>query len=230
MGYATIQGRHVYYNFPQEAEANIRKGFSLFMVHGYYDNHVSWSSQYLHLEHEHNPLVIDLPGHGDSQGPPLNNSQDFRRFIKAFVEVLDIEPFVFLGHSMGGSMALDFAIHYPDSLNGIILINTATRSRDFQTLIEMWKINPKRARNYSIINSFSAKTPSHIRERYNRRTSDTPDEVCLADIENCASYNLDSKINKIELPTLVIYGNEENLPNDSTIFNSTSINIFVINC
>ena len=209
MGYATVEGRNIYYQYPQEAEAHIKKGQTVLLVHGAYDNHKVWSAQYQYLERDHTPLALDLPGHGESQGPGISNSKGFREFIKAFVDVMGLTSFVFAGHSMGGSMALDYTLHYPEALEGLILVGSAPKWDDSEELIEMWKADPERARSSNMSYLFSQKTSDHIRKRYEEQLRATPDDVCLADIENCVSYDLVTKLNKIDPPALVICGEEE---------------------
>ncbi|MFQ5872350.1 MAG: alpha/beta fold hydrolase, partial [Dehalococcoidia bacterium] len=169
MGYATIQGRNIHYLYPQEAEAGVKKGHTVLFVHGAYDNHGVWSSQYRYLEREHTPISLDLPGHGKSEGPPINNTKGFREFIKAFADVMGLAPFVFAGHSMGGSMALDYALHYPEMLEGIVAVGAAPRWDTSPELVKMWKENPAEARNRNTGYLFSQKTPGHIIERYDKQ-------------------------------------------------------------
>ncbi|MEE9198842.1 MAG: alpha/beta fold hydrolase [Dehalococcoidia bacterium] len=150
MGYVTIEGRNIHYQYPQEAETGVKKGHTVLFVHGAYDNLGVWSAQHRYLEREHTPLALDLPGHGDSQGPAINSSEGFREFIKALVDAMDLSPFVFAGHSMGGSMALDFALHYPETLKGIILVGAAPKWGMSPELIKVWRDDPEKARNRNI--------------------------------------------------------------------------------
>ena len=120
------------------------------MVHGAVDNHLVWRYQHAYLEREHTPLSIDLPGHGESQGPPIDNPDDFRQFIKAFVDVMDLAPFVFAGHSMGGSMALDYAIHHQEDVEGLILVGGGAHWDMAPEDLEVWTFDPERAQRENV--------------------------------------------------------------------------------
>lgn len=220
MGFATVEGRNIHYEYPQTAEARVSQGCTVLMVHGAYDSHKVWRYQYSYLEREHSPLAIDLPGHGESQGPAINDPQGFREFIKAFVEVMDIAPFVFAGHSMGGSMALDYAIHHPEDLRGLIMVGSAPRWKMSAELIRMWKTDPEGARGKNIGLLFSKKTSRRLVEQYDRELSTTPAESCLADSENCDAYDLEAQLGKIDLPALVICGDEEEWIDGSKLIHS----------
>ncbi|MFQ5933171.1 MAG: alpha/beta fold hydrolase [Dehalococcoidia bacterium] len=220
MGFATIEGRTIHYEYPQEAEAGYKKGHTVLMVHGAYDNHKVWASQHRHLELEHTPLSLDLPGHGDSEGPPINDAQGFRRFVKAFADVLGLAPFVFCGHSMGGSMALDYAVYHPSELKGLVLVGSSPDWDVSREAIDMWKNNPEKAREGNADLLFSKRTPKHIRERYTRQLRSAPADTCVADSEACNSYDLSKQIRQIEIPALVICGDEEEWINGSRAIHS----------
>ena len=82
------------------------------------DNHAFWRYVYQHLEANYTPVAIDLPGHGRSEGPALQGASEYLAFFAELVAVLDLPHFVFCGHSMGGSMAVEFALHHADRLSG----------------------------------------------------------------------------------------------------------------
>lgn len=72
---------------------------------------------------------FDLRGHGRSQGKRghLTMWSDFREDLKSFQRlVMEREsnrPIFLVGHSLGGLICLDYAMHYPESLEGIITIS-----------------------------------------------------------------------------------------------------------
>ena len=209
MGFATIEGRNVFYQFPSEAEANVRQGHTVLMVHGAYDDHRVWRYQYSYLERGNTPISIDLPGHGSSEGPTINKPEEFRSFIKAFVDIMGLSPFVFAGHSMGGSMALDYAIHHPDDVKGLVLVGSAPYWKLSNELIELWKTDPEAARSRNLDYLFSKQTHKRIRTEYGNQLASTSVEACLADSENCVLYDLGKFINAIKSSALVICGDEE---------------------
>jgi pimeloyl-ACP methyl ester carboxylesterase len=45
----------------------------------------------------------------------------------AFLDVVELEQAVLVGHSMGGGIALDMAVRHPDRLAGLGLIATGAR-------------------------------------------------------------------------------------------------------
>ena len=209
MGFATVEGRNIHYQFPAQAEARVRQGHNVLMVHGAFDNHRVWMHQYAYLERDHAPLAIDLPGHGDSQGPAIDDPARFREFIKAFVGVMDLAPFVFAGHSMGGSMALDYAIHYPEDVEGLILVGAGPEWEMPARDLELWKTDPDSAHSANIGLLVSKKTPKRIVDDYAKQLAGQSSEACIADYLNCNKYDLRGRIGEIRATALVAAGDEE---------------------
>ena len=224
MGFVTVEGRNIHYQFPSQAEARVRQGRNVLMVHGAVDNHLVWRYQHAYLEREHTPLSIDLPGHGDSQGPPIDDPADFRHFIKAFVDVMDLVPFVFAGHSMGGSMALDYAIHHPEDVEGLIIVGGGAHWDMAPEDLEVWTSDPERAQRENVALLFSKKTSKRLVEEYAKQLAAQPPDACAADFLNCDRYDLLGQINQITVPTLVAAGDEEEWLENSREIHASAMN------
>lgn len=224
MGFVTVDGRNIHYQFPPQAEASVRQGHNVLMVHGAVDNHNVWRYQHAYLEREHTPLSIDLPGHGDSQGPPIDDPTEFRQFIKAFVDIMDLPPFVFAGHSMGGSMALDYAIHHPDDVKGLVLVGAGAHWDMSPEDLEVWTTDPERAQRENVALLFSKKTPPRLVEEYARQLAAQSPDACAADFLNCDKYDLLGQINQISVPALVAAGDEEEWLENSREIHASAMN------
>jgi pimeloyl-ACP methyl ester carboxylesterase len=68
-------------------------------------------------------IVYDRRGYGDtqSQDVPFSHIDD----LDAVLRSLDIHAAVFVGCSMGGGLAVDFALRYPGRVLGLVLIGTS---------------------------------------------------------------------------------------------------------
>jgi alpha-beta hydrolase superfamily lysophospholipase len=70
--------------------------------------------------------ALDLRGNGRSPGKRghVNAWSDYREDLRCFVELVRREepgrPLFLLGNSLGGLIAIDYALHYPDGLRGVI--------------------------------------------------------------------------------------------------------------
>ncbi|MFW5722304.1 MAG: alpha/beta fold hydrolase [Desulfohalobiaceae bacterium] len=61
---------------------------------------------------------LDLPGHGESPSCPVSKT----RVLDAGIQELGLERPVLIGPSMGGEVALDFALEHPDRVQALVLI------------------------------------------------------------------------------------------------------------
>lgn len=82
-----------------------------------------------------NTYAIELKGHGESPSirGHISNFKIYTEELKILVKTVKAENpgkkiFVF-GESMGGTIILDFAIHYQDLINGLILVSPAIKDK-----------------------------------------------------------------------------------------------------
>nr|WP_175799004.1 alpha/beta fold hydrolase [Burkholderia anthina] len=72
----------------------------------------------------HRAIVVDLPGYGQSSKPSdVAYTLDF--FVDALhaqLTALGIGPAVLLGNSLGGAIALKYALDHPDDVDGLIMM------------------------------------------------------------------------------------------------------------
>ncbi|GAB4535784.1 MAG: monoacylglycerol lipase [Pleurocapsa sp.] len=74
---------------------------------------------------------FDLRGHGRSPGQRgyINNWSEFREDVQAFLHFVRIQecdrPLFLLGQSLGGTIALDYALRYPSGLQGLVVLSPA---------------------------------------------------------------------------------------------------------
>ncbi len=68
----------------------------------------------------HHPLALDMPGFGGS--PACEADQD--TVVADFIRTLELEHPVLIGPSMGGRIALEFALNHPGMLGGLVLVGS----------------------------------------------------------------------------------------------------------
>lgn len=97
------------------------------IIHGFsdhcgrYDNLVE-----VLVNHRLAVYSYDLRGHGQSSGKPgyVDRFDDYRQDTHIFINLVHKQhpnlPLFLFGHSMGGLIALDQALYYPESMSGVI--------------------------------------------------------------------------------------------------------------
>ncbi len=75
---------------------------------------------------------LSYPGRSDSPGPPLASVSQLADYVRVRVLELGGGPaaeHVVVGHSMGGAVALEYALQRPPGLRALVLISTGARLR-----------------------------------------------------------------------------------------------------
>ena len=105
------------------------KGTTIVLLHGFLENKTMWDFYVPELAKKNRVIAIDLLGHGETEC--LGYVQTMEENADAVHEVLSalrIRKAIFVGHSMGGYVALAFAELYPDNIKGLVLLNSTARA------------------------------------------------------------------------------------------------------
>ena len=74
-------------------------------------------------------ITIDLLGHGKTECLSyVQTMEDNADAVQTVLSELRIRKAIFVGHSMGGYVALAFAELYPDTIKGLVLLNSTARA------------------------------------------------------------------------------------------------------
>ena len=153
------------------------------------------------------PLIIDLPGHGDSKGTSSNTIESYSKFLIECLESYDLNELSLCGHSMGGLIALEMAMQKNFSVQSIILVNSIYPTRVAEPLLAKAKASNGGAADF-IIKYGLYKRLLGIKNAF----SDEDDLVMLDDLEACNSYQLDLNVIKdLEIPISIILGSKDKL-------------------
>ncbi|MEL7113517.1 MAG: alpha/beta hydrolase [Pseudomonadota bacterium] len=97
---------------------------AIVLVHGFSASLHTWEAWKTDLEMDYRVITIDLPGHGLSRSEPPSDAK-IERFAEVVYQVtqdLNVERFTLAGNSMGGNTAWSYALAYPETLDGLILV------------------------------------------------------------------------------------------------------------
>jgi pimeloyl-ACP methyl ester carboxylesterase len=117
------------------------KGSAIVLLHGFLENSTMWNSYITSFTEKYRVITIDLLGHGKSECLGyVHTMEDQADMVYAVLQHLKIRKSIFVGHSMGGYVALAFAELYPEYIKGLVLLNSTTYADDHER-----KINRNRA-------------------------------------------------------------------------------------
>lgn len=99
------------------------------LLHGHILNRGMWDAFVPEFSKKYRVIAIDLLGHGDSGCIGyIHSMEDMADAVHAVLAELRIRKAIFVGHSMGGYVALAFAELYPDMMKGLVLLNSTSRA------------------------------------------------------------------------------------------------------
>ena len=117
------------------------KGTAMVLLHGFLENQHMWNELIPEFSKKHRVITIDLLGHGQTESLGyLHTMEDQADMVHDVLSHLRIRKAIFVGHSMGGYIALAFAELYPEFMKGLVLLNSTSRADN-----EERKINRDRA-------------------------------------------------------------------------------------
>jgi pimeloyl-ACP methyl ester carboxylesterase len=175
------------------------KGTAIVFLHGFLENKKMWNAFIPELSKKYRVITIDLLGHGDSESLGyIHSMEDNADVVQTVLTELRLRKVVFVGHSMGGYVALAFAELYPEFMKGLVLLNSTSRGDSDER-----KANRDRAinavkKNYtnfvrlSISNLFS----ENNRERLSTEIEHVKDEAVKTPLQGIVASLEGMKIRK----------------------------------
>ena len=98
------------------------EGLPVVFLHGLMGNHRHWLGVMQKLKQKYRCIAIDLLGFGDSSQPRGEcGVAEEVAFVREVIRALDIDGYVFIGHSLGGWIAAAYALDYQDEMAGMVL-------------------------------------------------------------------------------------------------------------
>jgi pimeloyl-ACP methyl ester carboxylesterase len=107
------------------------QGSPIILLHGGGSSIEVWEQNIQALAHRHRVFAFDMVGTGLSDKPAVTYSLDYQlQFLKAFLDMLDIQTASLIGNSMGGGIALRFALEFPERVGKLGLISSFGLGRE----------------------------------------------------------------------------------------------------
>ena len=105
------------------------KGNAVVLLHGFLENQTMWQDLVPELRQKNRIITIDLLGHGNTECLGyVHSMEDNAEAVQAVLTKLRIRKAVFVGHSMGGYVALAYAELYPESMRALVLLNSTSNA------------------------------------------------------------------------------------------------------
>lgn len=150
------------------------EGSAIILLHGFLENIDMWRNLTPELSQNHQVVAIDLLGHGKTDCIGYVHSMEaMAEAVLAVLNHLHIKSAHFIGHSMGGYVALALAENQPELFNGLCLMNSTFEADDDERKLirtranEMAKTHFESLVSMSFANLFAAESRTKFEKEFN---------------------------------------------------------------
>jgi len=184
---------------------------TILFVHGAGGGQLTWSLQKGFFERYTHPIVIELPGHGESGGEGEQEVERYAEHVHSFMRTLGLRKSFLIGHSMGGAIVQTLALRHPEVVKGIVLVGTGARLRVLPPILEGIMNNFEETVPTITRAAFSRTVPREFIERGIEQLMRCRPEVLYGDFLACDRFDIMNEAQNIDLPTLILCGSEDEL-------------------
>ncbi len=214
------------------------EGPPLVFIYGLACSSLHWTYQIEHFRKNYRCIWMDLRGHNASEVPKDLDTLNVTQMALDLSEVLnhlEIKEAVFLGHSMGVNILIEYALMRPETLKGLVLANGTAR-RPFETIFRT-NLTELAFRGFAQIHRFlprvvemawNAQKSSMIAKRligfggfntrlsspkdidvYVRKVAEMNPKIFLSMVKHYEDYDATPYLHRIEAPTMIISGTKD---------------------
>jgi pimeloyl-ACP methyl ester carboxylesterase len=188
-----------------------RERETVLFIHGAGGGAFAWSYQKRFFEERFNPIIIELPGHGESGGEGEGEIEKYVGHVHSFLKVLGLEKIFLVGHSMGGAIVQAMALSHPEMVRGVVLVGTGVRLKVFPMILNGIRDHFEEIVRKMAPMAYSHKTPRDLVEQGIRELMRCSPEVVYGDFLACDRFDVMKEVEKIDLPALILCGEEDEL-------------------
>ena len=190
---------------------------TIVFLHGSGLSHIVWSlAEQLFSSKNYNVLSIDLPGHGNSDGPCLDSIEKIADWMEKVFDKLKLKNLILVGHSQGCLEILEYSSRYKERLKKLVFVGGSNKMPVHPDLIELAQSGHSDAVKlmmkwgYEGSKKFIGGNPVEKIIQSPRDIS----EILAVDLNACNNYSNGSEAAKvIDLPSMLIFGELDKMVN-----------------
>jgi len=190
---------------------------TIVFLHGSGLSHIVWSlTEQFFSNNNFNVLSIDLPGHGNSDGPCLDSIEKIADWMEKVFDKLKLKNLILVGHSQGCLEILEYSSRYKERLKKLVFVGGSNKMPVHPDLIELAQSGHSDAVKlmmkwgYEGSKKFIGGNPVEKIIQSPRDIS----EILAVDLNACNNYSNGSEAAKvIDLPSMLIFGELDKMVN-----------------
>ncbi|MDB2652223.1 alpha/beta hydrolase [Candidatus Pelagibacter bacterium] len=183
---------------------------TIIFLHGSGLSHIVWSLVEQFFSNKNfNVLSIDLPGHGNSEGPCLKTIEEIADWLEKVFVNLKLEKVILIGHSQGCLEMLEYSNKYKNRLKKLVFIGGSYKMPVNQDLIDLAENGDSDAVKLMMKWGYEG-SKKFIGGNPIKRIIQSPrdiSQILAVDLVACNNYvNGSSAVNTIDCPTMFVFG------------------------
>lgn len=190
---------------------------TIVFLHGSGLSHIVWSlAEQFFSSKNFNVLSLDLPGHGNSDGPCLDSIEKIADWLENVFDKLKLKDLILVGHSQGCLEILEYSHKYKERLKKLVFIGGSNKMPVHPDLIELAQNGHSDAVKlmmkwgYEGSKKFIGGNPVEKIIQSPRDIS----EILAVDLKACNNYSNGSEAAKeIDFPSMLILGELDKMIN-----------------
>ncbi len=203
--YLKVENKKIFYSIRESGKSN-----ALVFIHGSGGSSNTWKNQF-NLDVDYDLIALDLPSHDKSDNFSELSLDLYVNVVHLLIKSFNYENVILCGHSLGGAIVQQYYFTYPKEVSGLILFNTGARLRVAPFILNSLKNNYQEFLDSLPAGAFYHATSKETIKLYLQEISKIRAEVTYNDYKICDGFDVLNKLSTIEVPCLIIVGNQDQL-------------------
>ncbi len=219
----TIREKQVEINYLQQGNGKT----TLLFLHGWCINSLYWENQISYFSKDYTVYAIDIAGFGKSKANREKwTIEEYAKDVSAFIDNLDLDDVILIGHSMSGEIILQTALNNNPRIIGLVGIDNfkfidveftpeqiEQMSAFFPLLQDNFRIN---APIYAENMLFHPSTTNEIKERIKSDFANADPKIGYSSIMNLMQFARNESSKLEELPYKLYLINSDMTPTNES--------------
>ncbi len=212
--YCQIDRGRIYY----EVEG---QGRPVILIHDWMDSSSYWRDIFFCFSKKRKIFTIDLLGYGKSDKPDGAGYgiSDLEKDLDRFLDTMLVKKVDLIGHSMGGTLALQYSLLHSNRINRLVLVSSPFYPRPPPIFFRIFSIPfVGKALFWLSWRPFihlqwrkAFFDNNRINKSFLEDLKSLPYGVMLSSLRSIHEIDLRPKLKEIKIPTLIIWGKEDRL-------------------
>ena len=182
---------------------------TIVFIHGAGGSSAFWRAQLEALGERANSVAIDLPGHGQSNGNGHDRVEDYARAVVDFINSLYIPGPIPCGISLGGAIAQQLLIDFPDLFKAGILISSGSKLKVAPEIFDAIEKDLKGYVDMIVKLAVSKATDPDRVKNFEDDTARCKSEALIRDFRACDRFDVMQRVGSITSPVLVVSAEDD---------------------